>query len=377
MDTRQRTLLASVGIGVIFLLVQLGALALVEPFQQQGHQVTEDGGDASLSLLYIGAILVVTAIMLAVFKYGGASPVRLVIIFAGAYIAWFVFEAFLPPVLTVDVAGGSFAILPLAAAVGLGAALYAYPEWYVIDAAGILMGIGAAALFGVNLGIFPVLVLLVGLAIYDAISVYRTKHMLTLASGMMKMRVPVVLVVPLSLSYSFIDADPPDPMADEDDEEKESVAETESNALTAEELAELSPEAISELEEAALAAVDSELFEQLTEKQQKAVREKLSSRDAMFIGLGDAIIPTILVASAAFFIDAPTVSLLGLSANVPALTAMVGTMAGLAALLWLVSKGRAHAGLPLLNGGAIGGYLIGALVSGLTLIEALGVAGFF
>jgi len=56
---------------------------------------------------------------------------------------------------------------------------------------------------------------------------------------------------------------------------------------------------------------------------------------------------------------------------------MVGTMAGLTGLLWLVSKGRAHAGLPLLNGGAIAGYLLGALASGLTLVEALGLPGVF
>jgi presenilin-like A22 family membrane protease len=55
---------------------------------------------------------------------------------------------------------------------------------------------------------------------------------------------------------------------------------------------------------------------------------------------------------------------------------MVGTLLGLVVLLWMVLQGRAHAGLPLLNGGAIGGYLLGALASGLTLLEALGIAGF-
>jgi presenilin-like A22 family membrane protease len=55
---------------------------------------------------------------------------------------------------------------------------------------------------------------------------------------------------------------------------------------------------------------------------------------------------------------------------------MVGTTVGLVILLWLVQKGRAHAGLPLLNGGAIAGYLLGALLSGLTLVEALGIESF-
>jgi presenilin-like A22 family membrane protease len=42
----------------------------------------------------------------------------------------------------------------------------------------------------------------------------------------------------------------------------------------------------------------------------------------------------------------------------------------------MVMKGRAHAGLPLLNGGSIAGYVVGALVSGLTLAQALGVEAY-
>jgi len=38
-----------------------------------------------------------------------------------------------------------------------------------------------------------------------------------------------------------------------------------------------------------------------------------------------------------------------------------------------VLGGRAHAGLPLLNGGAIGGYLLGALASGIPIAVALGL----
>jgi presenilin-like A22 family membrane protease len=83
-----------------------------------------------------------------------------------------------------------------------------------------------------------------------------------------------------------------------------------------------------------------------------------------------------LVASAAFFAPAnvPMVTLPGLSVPVPALGAMVGTMVGLALLLRMVLQGRAHAGLPLLNGGAIAGYLVSALATGVPIVDALGVA---
>jgi presenilin-like A22 family membrane protease len=85
--------------------------------------------------------------------------------------------------------------------------------------------------------------------------------------------------------------------------------------------------------------------------------------------------PTVMVASGAFFSPAASLGVAGLPAvNAPALAAMVGTFAGFVVLMWAVTKGRAHAGLPLLNGGAIGGYLVGSLVAGVPLVEALGLA---
>ena len=83
-------------------------------------------------------------------------------------------------------------------------ALYKYPEWYVIDALGILLAAGVASIFGVSLGTVPVIVLLVILAVYDAISVYKTKHMITLAEGVIDLKTPILFVIPKKRDYSFI-----------------------------------------------------------------------------------------------------------------------------------------------------------------------------
>jgi presenilin-like A22 family membrane protease len=366
MDDRTRKLLAALAIAGIFLTIQVGALALVGPFQAEGHQVVEDTGDPTISFAYVGAILVVTGIMLVALKYGGDSLLRLLIIFSGAYIGLFVFVVIAPDVFTVTVGGGPVNLLAWGGALLIAAGLYWYPEWYVIDATGIVMGIGGAGLFGINFGILPALVLLVVLAVYDAISVYGTEHMLTLASGVMEMRVPVVLVIPLTLSYSFLDAE--DPVEDGEDEPE---------PPTESELRELGPEGVSDIDHERLAATEEEMLDALDDDIVDAIRAEMPDRDALYIGLGDAVIPTVLVASAAFFLDAgPTFSVAGVSANLPALGAIAGTMAGLAVLLWLVLKGRAHAGLPLLNGGAIAGYLVGALAAGVALVDALGLSGF-
>ena len=339
---RDRGLTLSISVIVsIFLAVQLGALALVDPFQTAGLQPVEDPQNPLNTVLYIGAILVMTGVMLAAFRYNVQWAIRGLIVATGAYLGLIVFSILLPPVVTIPVGGGVHG-LAWFGAIGLGIAVYAYPEWYVIDAAGAIMGAGAAGLFGITFGVFPALALLSVLAVYDAISVYGTEHMLTLASGVMDLQVPVVLVAPTSIEYSFLDDD--GPMAGD------------------------SGEPDSDSKKGAADSDDSD-----------AGGDPLEDRDALFIGLGDAIIPTVLVASVAFFAgpEVPTVGLGGLSIAVPAVTAVGGTFLGLAVLLRMVLAGRAHAGLPLLNGGAIAGYLVGALASGMSLFETLGLTPYF
>ncbi|MEF8777609.1 MAG: presenilin family intramembrane aspartyl protease PSH, partial [Natronomonas sp.] len=201
----------------LFVLVQLGSLALVEPFMDAGYQTVEDPSDPTNSLLYIGAILVATAVMLAAIKFGIDQLLQGLIVFAAVFLAFYVFAVVVPPVAT---AGGAN-VLAVGAALGLGVALVVYPEWYVIDTAGIVMGAGAAGLFGISFGLLPALVLLVVLAVYDAVSVYGTEHMLTLASGVMDLRLPVVLVIPLTLSYSFLEDTGPETLTDGDSDQDE------------------------------------------------------------------------------------------------------------------------------------------------------------
>ena len=328
----------------LFALVQVGALALVQPFMDAGLQTVEDPSDPTNSLLYVAAILVATAVMLGAIKLGVDRLLQVLIVFAAVMLAFYVFSVVAPPLVTY--AGLNLLAAAAAAAIGLG--LLLYPEWYVIDTAGIVMGAGAAGLFGISFGLLPALLLLVVLAVYDAVSVYGTEHMLTLASGAMDLRLPVVFVLPLTLSYSFLEADGPAALADdkaETDETAQGKADVDDGAATGE---------------------DDDPDEE----------PDPFGRDAFFIGLGDAVIPTILVASAAFFQPggAALLSVPGVALTLPALGAMVGTLAGLLALMWMVLEGRAHAGLPLLNGGAIAGYLAGALLAGVAMVDALGVA---
>ena len=311
MDDQRRVVVAVSATIVVFLLVQLGALALVRPFLSAGYQAVEDPSDPRNRVAYLIAILVMTAIILGVVRLGAKRLLRVAVTVMSGFLSFYVFSVVVPPVFSV----GGVNLAAWVFAGGLAIALYVYPEWYVIDTAGVLIGAAGAGLFGISFGPLPAILLLGLLAGYDAIAVYQTEHMLTLAESVTDLKLPLILVIPLTLSYSF-----------------------------------------------------------LAEKGVNTEGQAPADRDAFFIGLGDTVMPTIMVASAAFFVEVPAIDVPLIALNLPALTAMIGTLLGLTVLLWMVLKGRPHAGLPLLNGGAIAGYLVGALLSGISLVEAIGIA---
>src|SRR4030042_744609 len=296
MDASVRT---SVVMGIIFAVSQLGALFMAWAFLGPEWQVFEDPNDPLIPLYYIAAVVLFTLAILYIIKKKREDLVRIIFLGAVTYTIFFVIL-----MIAAGVVGG---VIPFMVSVAVTAGIAYYlgkkPEWFVIDAAGILMSIGIIGMFGISLGILPVLILLIILAIYDAVSVYGTKHMVALPDGGAKLRLPILLVIPKKRGYSYLTQKP--------------------------------------------------LMQQLDEG---------GEREAMFMGLGDVIIPGILITSAFYFL--PDDALWGMTANLAiALGTLVGAMIGFTILMRFVLKGNPQAGLPLLNGGAIAGYIVTYIVA--------------
>lgn len=295
-------LLPFIAMGIFLVLVQVISIMLAQPMIDNDFQFTEDPGNIWNSVYYIGLILLFTLFILYAMKKQIKWVIHGFILFAVASTLYYVFFAIFAN-FTDDVTNSW---LTLVISLLLTVLMYKFPEWYVIDTIGILIGAGVVAIFGISFAILPTIVLLILLAVYDAISVYQTKHMLTLAEGVMDMKVPILFVIPRHLDFSF----------------------------------------------------------------RKYKYDAEGEREAFFMGLGDAIMPTILVVSAnvfylqAAYIDLPFIGVL----NSPALGAALGTIIGFSALMVLVAKGKPQAGLPFLNTGAILGYVIGCIAAGVPII---------
>jgi presenilin-like A22 family membrane protease len=57
---------------------------------------------------------------------------------------------------------------------------------------------------GISLSVSITILLLATLAIYDAIAVYKTKHMIDLADSVIDLKLPVMFVIPKKRNYSLL-----------------------------------------------------------------------------------------------------------------------------------------------------------------------------
>ncbi len=291
----------------LMVIAQAIALLMAIPFIEAELQVFEDPEDVATPIWYFLLIILVTAVILLMVKLRRRNILKHVILFAFGLTLFMVFDilfilALIQITSDIPVISWISFISALAVAAGLTFLLYRYPEWYVVDFVGVFVAATVASILGISLAILPVFVLLIILAVYDAISVYKTKHMITLADAVTMERLPVLLVIPTRKGYSF-----------------------------------------------------------LKQKSLKEQIKKKEKRDAVFMGLGDIAIPAVLAVSAFAYLPGKD-GLFTFSHVLVAIVTLVGCMIGFLILMRFVMKGNPQAGLPLLNGGAIAGYLLSYLM---------------
>lgn len=286
----KKELSAVIIMGLFFIIIHGLAMLLTGTFKDAGMEAFEDP-DNPMNIAYIFVIILVfTVVILLIAKFWKKQMIKIIILGAIGYTTFYVLYPLFDLIIPIEVYVLSL-VFSIVCAVVLVWILIKYPEWYVIDICGVIVGAGAIAIFGISLGIWLILILLIVLAVYDAISVYKTKHMIDLADTVMDLKLPVLLVVPKIRHYSLI-------------------------------------------------------------KETKSLKEKLKDdeeRDAFFMGLGDIVMPGILVVAVYNFPE---------DGHIMALSVMIGTLIGFAVLMTFVIKGKPQAGLPCLCGGAIAGYLI-------------------
>jgi presenilin-like A22 family membrane protease len=308
---------------LLLLATAVLAVFLATPMTDAGFVAFEDSSSIANPLFFIVLLLFFTGLLLFLIHYKLQLIIRIIILTSLFLSYIYVFSGLLL-IFSLDISLASLIGIVLAGCAII--LLSFFPEWYIIDVLGVLLAGGIASIFGISLEPLPVIVLLIILAVYDAISVYKTKHMLTLADGVLQQKVPIMVIVPKKRNYSF----------------------------RKEEFGSIKPRDPNTQVQSPLSATEEASHE----------LPQTHERSAYLMGLGDLIMPTVLVVSAAMFVPGGGIGIFSLCS----LTTLIGSLIGLCVLMFFVQKGSAHAGLPPLNGGAIIGFILGfVFVNGIWL----------
>lgn len=284
------------GMVLLMFIAEAAALLLTGPALSAGI-LTFDNLDSLWNVaLFIFLMLLFTAVLLLLIRKKAQKIISIIIALCLLLCIFYVAFALLMLIPDIPKAA-AYVFSGVIGAAGI-LLLWKFPEWYVIDIIGIVICAGCASIFGISLSPLLVIVLLL-LIVYDFVSVKYSKHMLTLADGVMKQKMPIMLLVPKTKGYSY-------------------------------------------------------------RKSGYSVAKKREERSAYMMGMGDIIMPAILVISAQVF--ASGMEVLGIS--LPAFGALIGSLIGVILLSIPMKSGKPQPGLPIINVCTIAGFLICCVIAG-------------
>ena len=192
---------------ILFVSVSLFSVLVAEVYQSAGVQPSSSSAvNLFYVLLLLSLTLVFTAAILYVSRKRGFRLVRGAVLLVSIYATFIV--AYAVAAITVSVVPmPSSAVLPVFLFIWfaipgvLGYFALASRSFIVTDIIGFMLSAGFAAIWGLTLDVWFTVALLVIFAMYDYISVYKTKHMIKLAglatSGSMNM----LFVIPGSRDF--------------------------------------------------------------------------------------------------------------------------------------------------------------------------------
>ncbi|HJJ39077.1 MAG TPA: presenilin family intramembrane aspartyl protease [Methanocorpusculum sp.] len=282
---------------LLMLAAEIAALLLIAPSISAGLLAFDNPESLWNVVLFIFLMLVFTAVLLLLIRRKAQKIISIIIALCIGLCIYYVAFALL--FLIPGITAPVVYVLSILLGLTGIILLWKFPEWYVIDIIGLICAAGCAVIFGISLSPLPVLVLLIVLIVYDYISVNHTKHMLKLADGVMQQKMPIMFLIPKTRGYSY-------------------------------------------------------------RKNGFNISARREERSAYMIGLGDMIMPGILVVSAQVFASGSEI----FGVSLPTLGALVGSLIGVILLAIPMKSGKPQPGLPLINGCAIIGFLLCCAVSG-------------
>lgn len=209
----RRPLVPELSAILLFALVSLSATYVAEMLIGSGYQGSSSTQESLFYfIIYIAATAGVTLGILFLAKKNKGNYIRTIFLAVTVYVVFFVM------LILADIAyeylyylayGGyvlyqqigqmidlDFYVLWIGATIVISIELFTENNWIVTNVTGVMLAIGIGAIWSYYLGPWFALALLVILSVYDYVSVFKTKHMVTLATVALRERVPMLFAFP-------------------------------------------------------------------------------------------------------------------------------------------------------------------------------------
>jgi presenilin-like A22 family membrane protease len=174
------------------IFTQLIAVAVAPSFLEMGFTAFEDP-EASTNVIFLIVLFpLVLIVMVLLLRRNRKRVLNTLLLFA-------IFLAMTSVifVLMSSLAGEAIsAIIALSLSATLLYLMTKRKSWLIADICGFVLAVGITAMLGVSLTPMLMAVLLVALSLYDFVSVYMTRHMVSMAEGVIDLSLPVLLIFP-------------------------------------------------------------------------------------------------------------------------------------------------------------------------------------
>jgi presenilin-like A22 family membrane protease len=177
---------------VFLMLTQLIAVTVAPSFLEMGFTAFEDP-EASTNVIFLIVLFpLVLVIMVLLLRRNKKKVLNTLLLFAIFLAMTSVIFVLLSSLLGEIVS----AIIALSLSTTLLYLMTKRKSWLIADICGFVLAVGITAMLGVSLTPLLMAVLLAALSLYDFISVYMTKHMVSMAEGVIDLSLPVLLIFP-------------------------------------------------------------------------------------------------------------------------------------------------------------------------------------
>ncbi|RLI83540.1 hypothetical protein DRP04_01185 [Archaeoglobales archaeon] len=174
---------------LFFLFSALLAVYSTPVYEEAGMHVFENPSDVKNSFIYFMLIILFTIFILFSIKY---RKLLILVIYSVTFVA--IYYVLLP----------FMGIFSLVISLVLVLILALRPNWIIMNISALLLSAGISAIFGISLEPMPVIVLLAILSVYDVISVYKTKHMISLAESIAGIKAPMLFIIPIKGKNAYM-----------------------------------------------------------------------------------------------------------------------------------------------------------------------------